>query len=240
MRNNGRREENIDLIELLWALLDKLWMVVALTLAAALIVGIYTVIFVKPVYQSVTSIYLRNPEFKEVNNEELSLATSLKKDYEVLIKSDTVLQEVIDDLSLDISVSQLSGMVTITNLPETRILAIAVKSNDPIQTKNIAENLANISAKQLVRLMGLEEVTIVDEAKIPIEPSGPSLKRNVVMGALVGCALACSMILLFCMMSDKIRTAEDVELYLKLSVLGSIPSMEVFSKAKKKRRLRNE
>ena len=58
----------------------------------------------------------------------------------------------------------------------------------------------------------------------------PSLKKNAVIGGLLGIVLACAIIIIAYLMNDSIKTGEDVERYLGLNVLGMIPLEEGTSK----------
>ena len=77
-------------------------------------------------------------------------------------------------------------------------------------------------------------VNVVEEANIPQTQTLGNYKRNAMMGVLAGMVLAMAIIFIRYMMNDTIRRPEDVEKYLGVSVLGSIPVIENEKKAKKR------
>jgi len=70
---------------------------------------------------------------------------------------------------------------------------------------------------------------------MPISPVGPRTKFYTLVGALVMTFIAAGIIVLFYMMDDTIKSPDDVEKYLGISVLSSIPLDENLVEDKKKR-----
>jgi len=61
-----------------------------------------------------------------------------------------------------------------------------------------------------------------------------------VIGGLVGVLIAAAVILISYLSNDTIKTQEDVERYLKLSTLGTIPMSEEDRKNKKKKKQKKQ
>ena len=74
--------------------------------------------------------------------------------------------------------------------------------------------------------MNIEAANVFETANIPETPVGPSTVRNTLIGAVLGFVAAVAVILISYLMNDTIRTADDVERYLHLSMLGIIPLAE--------------
>ena len=62
-----------------------------------------------------------------VTSSDLQAGSQLTKDYMELIKSRSVMEQVISQLQLDMSVDKLSGEITVSNTADTRILSIPWK-----------------------------------------------------------------------------------------------------------------
>ena len=84
--------------------------------------------------------------------------------------------------------------------------------------------------------MGIEAVNTIEEANLPTSPSSPSVMRNTAMGGLLGLVLSAGIIIVIFLLDDTIKTPDDVENYLGLNVLTSIPIQEGEEKAKKAKR----
>lgn len=84
--------------------------------------------------------------------------------------------------------------------------------------------------------MDIKAVNVVETANIPDEPSSPSVPKNGVIGGLLGILLAAAVVIIVYLTNDTVKTPEDVEKYLGLSVLGTIPySSKMGKKSKRKR-----
>ena len=56
-----------------------------------------------------------------------------------------------------------------------------------------------------------------------IEHTSPNVNKNAAIGAAGGIFLVCAFVAVRLIMNDTVKTEEDVEKYLKLSVLASVP-----------------
>ncbi|KXT71733.1 Tyrosine-protein kinase transmembrane modulator EpsC [Streptococcus gallolyticus] len=58
------------------------------------------------------------------------------------------------------------------------------------------------------------------------KPSSPNVKRNTLLGALVGGFLAVVSILVLEVLDDRVRRPEDVEEVLGMTLLGVVPDID--------------
>jgi len=221
---NRTRNLEVNVGELLAVLLNKWWIILLSGMAAAMVFFFGTKMFVVPEYESVTKIFVLSQENGNyLTSTDLQLSSYLTKDYAELIKSRTVAEEVIEELQLDMSPESLMGMVYVQTKSDTRVVAIVVRNPDPQLAQELANAIRVVSARQIVDVMGVEAVNVVDEANLPVSPSGPNVEKNVLMGCAWGCLIAIALILLLHLLDDTIKTVDDVEKYLDLTVLASIP-----------------
>ena len=71
--------------------------------------------------------------------------------------------------------------------------------------------------------MGIDKVNVVEEGNYPYYPSGPSINRNIRLGAVGGAVVTALIISLIYLLNDTIKTGDDIEKYLGLTALGVIP-----------------
>ena len=64
---------------------------------------------------------------------------------------------------------------------------------------------------------------VIEEGEVPTIQTSPSTKKNVMIGALAGLILSAGIIILLTLMDDTIKSEEDIENYLGLTTLASIP-----------------
>lgn len=234
--------KEIDLKELLFVLLDKIWIILLTIVLFILGAVLITKLFMTPMYVSTTSVYVMNRQNNEgvATSADLSAASQLTKDYEAMVTSRHVLEQVIEKLGLNIDVGGLKKMVSVTNPVNTRLLEISVTSEDPYMAKNIADAIAAVSADRIVEIMGIEKVNVWDEGNIPNGPSSPSLSKNAAIAGILGLVLSCAVILIIFILDDRIKNSEDIEKYLGLSVLGMIPLDESMQASKKRKAVKTK
>jgi succinoglycan biosynthesis transport protein ExoP len=71
--------------------------------------------------------------------------------------------------------------------------------------------------------ISISNVSIIDTAEVPIKPTSPNMTRNMVIGLIVGVALAAFAVFIKDQFDDSIRLPEDIEYKLGLTLLGVIP-----------------
>lgn len=229
----------IDVLELFHVLLNKFWIILLAGIIAALAFVGGTILFITPQYQSTTKMYvLSKQDNNTITQQDMQTSLSLTKDYAELIKSRTVTEGVIAQLNLDLTHEQLLGKVSIDSATDTRILSITVTDPDPYEACKIANAIRDVAANHIKNVMDIDAVNVVETANIPDQKSSPSISKNGVIGGLLGVLLSVAIILIAYISNDTIKTQEDVERYLGLSMLGTIPLTAADRKNKKKKQKR--
>lgn len=247
--NRDNRDDviEIDLVELLGVILHNLWIIIVsgvIVAAAALLVSYF---IITPKYESVTKIYVINKANADtMTYSDLQAGSTLTKDYKELVKSRPVLEEVLAETGIDVELKDLEEQITVEVPTDTRIVSITVEDKDPYEARIIADSVRIAASKHIQEVMDTEAVNVVEEASLPIEKSSPSILKNTAIGYAIGLFLAIAIVIMNYIMDDTIKTPDDVEKFLGVSVLGSIPysendlsdkaDMEKYEKKKKKQR----
>lgn len=239
--------DQIDLLELFQALRKRVLFLIAAAAAGAILALVYTQLLLTPMYSATASMLVLTKETTLTSLADLQLGSQLTKDYSRLILSHTVLQEVIDNLGLDMDYHALKGNITTNNPSDTRIMEITVTNPDPETAQALATEVGAVSAKFIGEQMEIVPPKIIEEVELPTAPVGPSLSRNVMMGALLGIVIVAGVICVMTLLDDSIKTEADIVQVLGIPALASIPDRrdyisgrgEASKKTKKKRRRRH-
>ena len=229
-------EMEIDLIEILYALKKKALIILAALLAGALIAGVYTKLMITPLYSATSTVLVISKETTLTSIADLQFGSQLTKDYSMLITSRSVLEEVLDNLGLDMGYGALKGNVFTNNPSEPRILQITVTNPDPQLAKELADELAAVSSEYIGDKMEVVPPKIIEKAEVPAAQSSPSMSRNVMLGALAGLVLSAGVVILMTVMNDSIRSEDDIERYLNIPALASIPDRKDYISGKTKKK----
>lgn len=227
IQNTYSEEVEIDLWALLGAIRKNIVVIILAAAAAAIMAYLGTVLFMTPTYDSTTKIYVLNKQddgMSTVTYSDLQTATQLTKDYMELVTTRPVLEEVISGLGLDdVTYEDLKKQITVSTATDGRIISITATDSDPRQAKNIADSVRNSVSAQIVQVMNVEAVNVVEEANLPEKKARPSNMKNAALGGILGLFASFAAVVLITILDDRIKTEEDVERYLQLSVLGTIP-----------------
>ena len=230
-------ETEIDLIDLAWALLDKIHYIVLCFLIGAVIMNAYSYFLVRPTYKSTAKMYVVSASKNSVVDlDALNIGTSLTADYEQLMLSYPVLEQVINKLNLDMDSDTLAKMITLENPTDTRILNINVVSTDPKSARDIANTLMDVSVDYLPKTMSTNAPNVAQKAKLADHKDGPSYTKYTVIGALAGAFLYCMYLVVKYLMDDTIHTADDMEKYFDIVPLAVIPNVSELAPEKQQKK----
>ena len=230
-------ELTIDLGELFRVLLSKVHIIILSAILMALVAFVGTKLLVTPMYISVTKMYVlakdENSNLSTSNYNELTAGSMLTKDYMELVKSRPVLEKTISVLNLKMQPSELADMISVSTPTDTRIMTVSVESENPKQAKEIADAVREAVSVQIQEIMSVDSVNTVEEGNLPTAPSSPNTMKNMMLGGILGFVIAAGIITLIYLLDDTIKTPEDVENYLGLNVLTSIPISSGAARSKK-------
>ena len=114
-------------------------------------------------------------------------------------------------------------IISISNPTNTRILEITANYPDPYLAKKIVDEFAVVSSEQIAKIMDSSAPTIVEEGYMQPYPSSPNIKKNTLIGGVLGIFIAAGLVIVLYLLDDTIKDSEDVEKYLGLTTLGIIP-----------------
>lgn len=226
-------EMEIDLLELFYALKRKILVILLVgILGGGAAYGI-TEYLITPVYTSTTSMLVLTKETTLASLADLQMGSQLTNDYEVLITSRSVLEEVIASLNLNMDYEELKETIAISKPNDTRILELSVTNPSPKMAKDIVNELASVSAEFIGDKMEVVPPKIIDEGMIPEKQTSPSLLKNMILGIMLGLFLSGGLVCLRTIMDDTIKSEDDIDKYLGLPALASVPDRKDFINGKR-------
>lgn len=228
--NNG--ETVIDLVELLGAFLKRIWIVVSLTVAGAILAFVYTLLMVTPLYKSSALLYVNNSDISigsaslSISSGDISAAKSLVATYSVILKSRTVINEVIDLSGVNYTYEQMYNMVNASAVNNTEVFSITVTSSDPKEAELLANLFAEVLPNKISEIVTGSDARIVDYAVIAAKRSSPSYTKNTALGAIVGFVLAAAIVVISYLRDDVIHSEDYLtKTYPNVPLLTVVPDL---------------
>lgn len=162
-----------------------------------------------------------------VTYEQLNTAKQLVNTCEVILKSDTVLQEVIDNLGLNMTTKQLAGIISVSGVNETAVFNITVKYKDPGIAAAIANGISDVAPEILVRTLKASSVEIISPAELNSNPVSPNVRLNTLVSLLLGLFSGVVLSFLIEFLDNTFTTEENIQNCLEIPVLGVIPNSNI-------------
>lgn len=227
-------EIEIDLVELMYRLLEKAKYIILAALVGAVLSGVYTIYRIKPMYTATSKLYVVNSANAVIDLSALQIGTQLANDYKEVFSNWHVHERVLQKLDLSYSYSKLNSMVSVSNSESQRILHIKVTAPTPEEAKLLADTYAQVAQEFIAETMSTQRPNIFEEALRPSAPSSPNKTRNIILGFLIGAVIAAGIVVVQYLTDDRIHSEEDIVKYLELPVLGMMPSQRNETKNSKK------
>ncbi len=233
MENNENNQ--LDLKRIFTVLLAN-WLVIAIV---ALIFGAgafaYTKFYVSPVYSADITMYVNNykstggNEPAKANYTDINAAQMLVKTYTAITTSNSVIDEVSKTLKkkygLKGSVSEIKSMINVLVVEDTEMFKIVVNSTNPEHAYKVAKAIGEVVPEKIPYYIESSSVKLIDDAIMPVAPISPNIKKNTLIGVLLGMILSMAFVFLREFFDLRIKTAEDLTNLFSLPVLGNIPEI---------------
>lgn len=199
-----------------------LWMILAIVVIV-IIGNVYTILTRVPMYQSNTTIVLVGESKKEYSQTDSQLNQNLIGTYSEIITSRKVLQQVIDNLKLKMTVDELSQNITTSSVEDTEIIRITVNNEKKKMAVKIADEVASVFSEEIQDIYNLENVAIIDKAEEADAPYNINYVKDNVIYLMIGVVLSFGVVFVMYYFDTTIKSSETVEEKLGLTVIGIVP-----------------
>ncbi len=220
--------EEIDIREIVSILLKKWWIIALFVVTAMLVTSYVTREMVEPVYEASSTLFVGTEKnsVAGISFSDLQVDDQLVVDYQELIKTRLVTEEVIESLNLPFSVENFVARLNVSGIKDSRFVHIVFQDTNPQRAANIANELTDSLVANAEQIVGVENVMVVDKAVVPVSPISPNLMMNVAISAVLGAMLGMFLIMLLHMLDNTFKREDDIERELGITVLGVIPKFE--------------
>jgi len=217
-------QKSIDIKQLFFESIRR-WYIIVITLAVSVIIAfVYTKVFMTPLYSSVAKVMIFNKTTTSSSNDmELSASTYLTRDFTEIINDKCILSPVANELDNKYTHSQIKNFISVNNPANTRIIEITASTPNAEDSQKIVNTICDVAKTEAVEIMGLDRINLISYGDVAKKPSSPNLSRNIFTALLLGLVLSLSIVVILYITDNKVSSTEDVEKYLGLSVLATIP-----------------
>lgn len=224
------QEVELDLKELIYIIQGRLWFIVLVTILAVGAGAVINFFVLEPVYKASTTIMVAKPsdyaDDNQLQIQDLNLNERLARTYGEIVKSRGVSEDVISQLKLSLTPEQLKDKTSVDLVEDTEFITISVTDINPEQAATIANKVAEIFKVRVIDMMKVDNIQVLDDAVVPKSPIKPRPTLNMAIAGVLGMMVSIFVVFLLEYLDNTIKTPEDIEKHLGLSVIGVIPMMQ--------------
>lgn len=215
-------EEIMDFNKL-FAIIKKNYKLIIIIPIILLAISMVITIFINPKFEAKAQILVnQETQDKDLQAQQIQSNLQLVNTYSEIIKSPRILDKVSKKLDNKYSKDEIANMLTVSNQTDSQILTISIKSNNSRYSGIIANEIAKVFSKESDKIMNVDNVSILSEAKDKSPKVSPSYPLNATIALIIGLIFAFIYIFSKEVLDKRIKNEEDVKNYLELPVLGSI------------------
>jgi capsular polysaccharide biosynthesis protein len=150
-----------------------------------------------------------------------------------MIPNPVITQKAVSATGIPRSADQVSSETKATDITGSNLISVAVTDTDPLVAQRLANSVSDAFVSQIQHYepgasagpgtVPLEPAYVFQEASLPVAPLSSGLSRHLALGGIFGFVVAVAIVLLLDYLDITVRTPEDLESKLGLTVLGVIP-----------------
>lgn len=216
----------MTLLELFQLLRKHIKLLVVLPIVCTVAMAGVSFFMMENTYTASTSMYILARESSaggSTNYTDLSASQMLANDVATLLQSDVVQDGSVKKLGL----KSLSGYkVSVSSETTSRVITLSVTGKDAEGVARVANAIAEEVSEVAQNVQMAQSVNVIDRADAPTSPSGPNRTLYVAVAFLAGLFAAVAIIVLIDMLNTRVRSSEDAEDLLGISVIGRIPVLK--------------
>ncbi|MHC2995216.1 MAG: hypothetical protein IBV53_06940 [Candidatus Atribacteria bacterium] len=138
-------EEEIDLREYINVLIKRKGIIILIFLIAVITAAIVSYFVLTPIYQSSVSFQVNIKLIKQSYYYPTSSTTNpYISDILIILKSDLILKEAAEKISLNYDYNKIKEKVEVTNIKETNIITLTVESENPKLAQDLANSIVDV------------------------------------------------------------------------------------------------
>lgn len=210
--------EEINLKELFDYFKEKIMLFFIIILSILVVGSVYSIIIKTPMYRSSSTLL-----FVEGN------ASSIQN-FKQIIKSQKVVDPVIESLDLSCSHDDLKSRIDVTNEANSNTITITAVDRDRKEAVAIANEVTKKFKEEIKEIYGIKNIQDLDMPKEASSPYNMNVIKDLLIYLCVGIVLALVIIFMFYYFDTTIKSAEEIEKKYNLPIFGIIPKVRTKEK----------
>ena len=226
MNENKMEVRTMQLQDILYLILSKLYIIIVLALLGAVFMFVKIQYFTPDAYISDGALVVSNitdeilASKNYLTSSDMDSSRSLSASCTELLLRRGFFEIVSKDVGGKYSASQLKGMIGIASVNETEVLAVAAKAGTAEDAYKICDSVIRNAPSWIESIYDLGVVKKADDAYMPLGPVSKNLSVKVLIGFFAGAVLGVLLVFVANFFDDKIKKGSDISDRYGIPLLG--------------------
>ncbi|MEC0238981.1 Wzz/FepE/Etk N-terminal domain-containing protein [Paenibacillus dokdonensis] len=212
----------------------RLWLIVAFVVICTAGAGLYSKYMITPMYEASSTLIVNKMNLDQegargLDLNEITSNIMLINSYKVIITSASIMDKVVQQHpDMQITSAELIDKLQVITAQNSQVITLKMRDPSYDRAMKIVNAVSQVFKEEIPRIMKVDNITLLDNAKPqknPV-PVSPKLKVNVALAFAASFLLVVGIVLLLEYLDDTVRNEYDVERYLELTTLGAIQKMK--------------
>ena len=161
--------------------------------------------------------------YQYASTSDISAGASIVGLYAVVVKSNKVMDAVVEQLNHRVTPEYLVNTLSMTSVSGTGVMRIACSTHDPQLSVDICNAVADIAPAEIIRVVNAGSAEVVDYATLPEKADDRQVMSKSLTGALIGAVVGAGVLFLVFVMNRRLADERDFTENYELSLLAAIP-----------------
>ncbi|WP_449441824.1 YveK family protein [Ureibacillus acetophenoni] len=231
-------QESFSIMDILKFIKKRLLLIISSMIISTVTAVIISYFFLPTIYLAQTQLLVnqKDGDSSMLSWNQIEMELQLIQTYNIIVKTPTILNKVIEQVNLDLTANQLAEKISVSNESNSKIVNISVEDEHPELAVNIANKIAEVFKDEIPNLMKVDNINILTYATLAKDPTPikPNKTLNVVIASLVGLMIGIGLSLIFELFNTTVRDEDDLIGIFEFPIMGVVSpfSTELNKKSK--------
>jgi capsular polysaccharide biosynthesis protein len=224
--NKNDYEYEIDFSQIIGSIRKLLLPILIICLSTAILSLLATTFFIDKQYKAAGKLIVvqsLSQDQSQLSYNDIVISQKLVDTYTQILLSDRIGDLVIDEVDSEFTTEDYKKLLKVSSVNDTEVISVAIETLDPELSANIVNITLEVFKEEVSSIMSIENVSILTEAKVPVNPSSPSIAKNTIIGLLIGILISGGLVLYNILKNNFVKDEEELMALLGLPVIGIIP-----------------
>ncbi|MGV3073726.1 YveK family protein [Clostridium baratii] len=231
-------EENINIKDIFESLKKRYKLIIAITLGFTIISIILSFFVIKPKYEANVKLFIGKQESKKTDydNNDVQMYQKLLTTYAEVLKTDDIIEKSLEKANIDENINTAESNLKVTPRADTQILEVSYTDTNKEDAAKFLNELIENFMKESKKLIPNGNTQVIQKVKVPENPVSPNKKLNILIAFVLGLMISVGISLLLEFMDNTFKSKDELEKFLEIPVLATIPDHDADSDHRTDRR----